>query len=114
MAKSIIVLDTNPTDGGSIFVRCAMWFPVAAGKDWPLGSGSGSVWAGASAAEIQAIQVGQVIEEVKSYSFPSTTTVPNIKTALVNNYTSRNTYLATQPAKGQYYGVYFENSSWSA
>lgn len=114
MAKQVIVLDTNPADGGSISVRCAMWFPVTAGKEWPLGSGSGSAWQGASAAEVQAIQLGQVIEEVKAFSFPSTTTVPAIKAALVNTWGSRNGYLAAQPFKGQFYGVYFENSSWSA
>ena len=114
MAKQIIVLDTNPADGGAISVRCAMWFPVTAGKEWPLGSGAGSAWVGASAAEVQSIQQGQVVEEVKAYNYPSTTTVPNIKTALVNSWTSRNAFLATQPFKGQFYGVFLENSSWSA
>lgn len=115
MSKSIIILDTNPTDGGSIAVRCVMWFPVTAGKEWPLGSGVGSVWQGASAAEAQAIQLGQVIEEQKAYSFPSTTTVPTIKTFLVNSYGTRNGYLATQPFRGQFYGVFFDSSNtWSA
>lgn len=115
MAKQIIVLDTNPADGGAFNVRCAMWFSVTPGKEWPMGSGVGSAYTGASAAEVQAIQQGQVVEEVKSYSFPSTTTTANIKTALVNSYASRNAYLATQPFKGQYYGVFFDSSNtWSA
>lgn len=115
MSKQIIVLDTNPADGGSISVRCAMWFPVTAGKEWPLGSGAGSAWVGASAAEVQSIQQGQVVEEVKAYSFPSTTTVPNIKTFLVNAYGTRNQFLASQPFKGQFYGVFFDSSNtWSA
>jgi hypothetical protein len=115
MAKEIIILDTNPADGGSISVRCAMWFPVTAGKEWPLGSGAGSQFISASAAEIQAIQLGQVVEEVKNYSFPSTTTVPNIKTFLVNAFQTRQAFLATQPFRGQFYGVFFDSSNtWSA
>lgn len=114
MAKQIVILDTNPADGGSIAVRCAMWFPVTAGKEWPLGSGSGSFWQGASAAEVQAIQLGQVVEEVKQFSFPSTMTTANVKAFIVNTYNTRNAFLAAQPFKGQFYGVYFENSSWSA
>jgi hypothetical protein len=115
MSKQIIVLDTNPSDGGAINVRCAMWFPVTAGKEWPLGSGAGSAFTSASAAEIQSIQQGQVVEEVKAYNFPSTTTVANIKVALVNSYTSRNAFLVTQPFKGQFYGVFFDSSNtWSA
>lgn len=115
MPKQIIVLDTNPSAGGAFVVRCAMWFPVAVGREWPVGSGGGSAFSGASAAEVQAIQTGQVIEEVKQFEFPSTTATAAIKTALVNSYNSRNTFLATQPFKGQYYGVYYDSSSvWSA
>src|SRR5262245_6235461 len=114
MAKQIIVLDTNPADGGAITVRCAMWFAVTAGKEWPM-NGVISAWTGASQAETRAIQLGQVIEEVKVYSFPSTTASATIKAALVNSYTSRNGYLATQPFKGQYYGVFYDSSNtWSA
>ena len=114
MAKQIIVLDSNPADGGAFTVRCAMWFPVAAGKEWPV-SAAASAWSGVSLAENQAIQQGQVIEETRTYSFPSTTATAVIKTSLVNSYASRNTYLATQPFKGQYYGVFFDSSNtWSA
>lgn len=115
MGKQIIVLDTNPAAGGAVLVRCAMWFAVTAGKEWPLGSGSGSAFSNASAAEVQAIQTGQVVEEVKNFEFPSTTTVPTIKASLVNSYASRNAFLATQPFKGQYYGVFYDSSNtWSA
>lgn len=114
MAKQIIVLDTNPADGGSISVRCAYWFPVTVGKEWPV-PGAVSAWASASAAENQSLQQGQVIEETRSYSFPSTTTVTTIKASLVNNYVSRAAYVAAQPSRGQFYGVFFDSSNtWSA
>lgn len=114
MSKEIIILDTNPSDGGQISVRCAFWFPVTAGKEWPLGSGVGSAWQGISGAELLQIQNGQVVEEVKNYTFPSTKTVPSIKADLVNYWNSRNAYLATQPAKGQFYGVFYDSSNtWS-
>ena len=115
MAKRIVVLDTNPADGGAISVRCLYWFPVTVGKEWPLGSGAASAWKDISAAELQAIQNGQVVEEQQSYRFPSTTTVPNIKSFLVDGWNSRNNYLAAQPAKGSFYGVFYDSSNtWSA
>lgn len=114
MAKQIIVLDSNPSDGGAFSVRCAFWFPVTVGKEWPS-PGAVSAWSGVSSVEIQQIQQGQVIEETRSYSFPSTTATGAIKTALVQSYLSRAAYLATQPFKGQYYGVFYDSSNtWSA
>src|SRR5689334_15193729 len=110
MAKQIIVLETNPADGGFISVRCAFWYHVPAGKEWPI-TGRVSAWRGATAADNQALAGGQDIEEVKTYSYPSTTATATIKASLVNNYASWNAYQTSKPFPGQFYGVYFDSSN---
>lgn len=114
MAKQVITLETNPSDGGAIIVNVAMWFPVTAGKEVPIPSLTKSTWSGASAAEIQALQLGQVKEEVQVLRFPSSFTTAQIKAALVSAYNDRKTYLASLPFQGQFYGVFFDGTVWSA
>lgn len=114
MAKQIIILETNPQDGGYLSVRFAMWFPVAAGKEVPRPEITSSAWKQALTADITALQVGSVIEEVNNVRFANTQTAAQIKTALVAQYGSRKTYLDALPFVGQYYGTFYDGTAWSS
>lgn len=114
MAKQIIALETNPSDGGYISISTAMWFPVAAGKEVPVPTLTKSAWTGASPAEIQALQAGTMKEEVNTFRFPSSYTAAQIKAELQASYVTRLAYLNSLPFQGQYYGVFFDGSVWSA
>jgi hypothetical protein len=113
-AKQIITLETNTADGGQISVRVAMWFPVTAGKELPRPDMLKSAWSGASAGEMTALQTGTVVEETRTFNFPNSYTVTQIKAALVAAYATRATYLATLPFQGQYYGIFYDGATWSA
>jgi hypothetical protein len=116
MARQITVLETNPADGGQISVRCAFWFPVTAGKEVPKPTYT-SVITGAAiptGAEDSALKAGQVLEEVKAFTFPDNMSAATIKSTLVTFYARRAAYLATLPFQGQYYGVIYDGTSWSA
>jgi hypothetical protein len=114
MAKQIIALETNPSDGGYISLTIAMWFPVPAGREVTVPSLTKSAWTGASAAEIQALQLGTVKEEVNTFRFPSSYSAAQIKAELQASYTARLAYLNSLPFQGQYYGVFFDGTVWSA
>lgn len=114
--KQIIVLDTNPSEGGLVTIRAVFWLPVASGSEIPQPGLAGSVWKGASAAEIVALQVGTFVEEVRSFLFPNAAgyTTADMQKFLFLVYTSRSNYILAQPARGQYYGAFLDNNVWNA
>jgi hypothetical protein len=114
MAKQIITLEVQPGVGGMTTVTYVFWFPVTVGKEVPQPSLTKSAYAGASAASLQALQLGQVIEESSSDTFPSSATKAQIQAQLQGIYSGRAAYLASLPPKGQYYGVFFDGTVWSA
>lgn len=115
MAKEVIVLETNQNDGGFITIRAVFWIPVTSGQEQPIQSLAASAWSGASAAEIGALQQGTVLEEVRTFVFPSTMATADVQKLLQTGWNSRAAYLATVPPKGQYYGVYFDSvAGWKA
>jgi hypothetical protein len=115
MAKQVIVLESNPADGGFINIRAAMWYPVTAGQEVPIPTLTKSAWAAASAQEVSDLQAGRVIEEVNAYKFPNSYSTATIKTELQSIYNARKAYLATVPFQGQYYGVFWDSvTGWSA
>ncbi len=113
MAKQVIVLDTNASDGGFISIRVALWFPMT---NPIVQSGTlDSVWPGRSQAEVDALRAGTVKEEVRIFQFPIATAGAVIKSALQADYTARAAFLAAQPPVGQFFGVFFDSvTGWSA
>jgi hypothetical protein len=115
MAKQIIVLETNPADGGRNSIKYVAWFAVPVNKQVPQPAVANSQWSGASQAEIDAIRSGAVLEEVRTISVPASYSTTELKAVLQKDYTDRLNYLANQPFKLQYNGVFFDSvSGWSA
>lgn len=112
MAKQIIALDKNQGDVGFFNLRVAFWFPVAAGKEVPVPGLNSSAYNGASAAEINSLALGSVVEVVRNFSFPTNTTGALIKSTLDAAYAS---VLASLPVKGDFYGIFRDSvgSTWS-
>jgi hypothetical protein len=118
MPKQIIILETNPADGGEVSVNVAFWFPVPAGQEVPL---SGFVSAfkatatkpGPTAQETTDLQDGKVVEEVHTKRYPRSFTPAQIRGALVAAYTDRKTYRDAQPNIGQFYGTFYDGTAWA-
>jgi hypothetical protein len=115
MAKEIIILRVTTGPGGDTNVGLAAWFAVAAGREIPPTRTVTSAWPDASAAEVAAIQAGQVIEEVYSFQYPVTFTKAQIQTDLVSKWNARAAQIAARPNPNQFFGVFFDSvSGWSA
>ena len=116
MARQIIILETNPADGGMVAVRCAMWFPITTGQEIPLAGFTSAFKTkgaiGPTAQETTDLQDGKVVEEVKVLSFPKSFTAAQIRGSLVAAYTDRVAFRATLPNTGQFYGTAWDGTSW--
>lgn len=113
--KQIIVLETNPADGGQNTLKVVFWYAIAANRQIARPDISASAWSGASAAEVQALKDGTVQEEVRFISVPASSTTAEIKATVNKAYTDRAAYLSAQPFKLQYAGVFFDSvTGWSA
>lgn len=113
MGKQIILLETNPSDGGLITIRAAFWLPVPEGREVPLPSLAQGAWKNISDEELKALQGGAVVEEVRTFIFPQGLGVEDVHKILQVAYENRREYIAALPAKGQYYGAFFDGSGWS-
>lgn len=113
MAKQIIILETDPQDGGRLSIRCVYWFAVPAQRRVPDASLT-SQFQGIQPAELASLRDGSVLEDVRDISLPSSFTTTEIKVALQKDYTDRGAYLVAQPFRLQYAGVFFDGSVWSA
>jgi hypothetical protein len=117
MPKQIIILETNPADGGQISLRTVLWFPVPAGQEVPIANFASAYKAsatkpGPTAQETTDLQEGKVVEEVKTFSFPRSFTPAQLRASLQAAYADRLAYRATLPNVGAYYGVYFDGAAW--
>lgn len=117
MPRQIIILETNPADGGMLAIRCAMWFPVTGGQEVPI-AGYASAFKtkgeiGPSAQEVTDLQEGKVVEEVRALQFPKSFTPAQIRGALVAAYNDRLAFRATLPNTGQFYGLSFDGTTWT-
>lgn len=114
MAKQIVILETNPADGGFNTIRAVFWFAVPVNRRVPVPNAQ-SLWTGASAGEVADLQSGAVLEERHDIRVPSSFTVAEQKNALNKAYTDRLTFLGAQPFKLQFAGVFFDSATgWSA
>lgn len=117
MARQIIVLETNPSDGGYISLNYVFWFAVPVGhevtKPQFVSQAKGS--AAPNAAELTALQNGTVLEFYRSQSFSNTFTAAQIKAELQAEFASQQAYINSLPNINQYYGVFFDSvNGWSA
>lgn len=113
MAKQIIILENNASEGGLSALRVAFWLAAVSGQEVPLPQLAQSSWKLASSDEIAALQTGAVIEEVRNFTFPTSIGTDDIHKILQIAYQDRVEYLASIPPKGQFYGIFFDGSSWS-
>lgn len=114
MAKQVIILDTNVSDGGLVAVRAAFWIPVTPGQETPLPALASSNWRGADGKEITALQEGSVVEEVRQFVFGRSLDTPTVQKLIQVAYDDRLAYLESIPPRGQFYGAYLDNGSWTA
>lgn len=113
MPKQIIILETNPEDGGRNSIRAVYWFGVPLARRIVKPAAT-SGFAAISQAELDALKDGSVLEEVRSIELPASFTTAEIKAALQKDYADRLAYLGAQPNKLQYAGVFFDGAAWSA
>lgn len=112
MAKQIIILDTQPQEGGFTTIRYLLWLPMSPPVPAP---NNRSQWPGAAQPDHDAIAAGTVLEESRNATFPSGATVAQIKTALIAAYNARKAWWQAQPGRGQIFGVFFDDvTGWSA
>lgn len=113
MAKQVIILDTNVSDGGLVAVRTAFWVPIAAGQEVAIPSLASSAWRNASGEEIAALQAGTVLEEVRQFIFGRSLGIDDIHKLLQIAYQDRLEYFASIPQRGKFYGAFLDDGTWT-
>lgn len=118
--RQIIVISATrqPPDANGvedIWVRVAFWFPVAAGSEVPLPQGVSTVGALAFAtqAERDALSAGSVLEIVVTLQLPETSTMAQLKTALINAYNQQQSKISNRLNPGVFAGSSFDGTSWA-
>ena len=114
-APQAIALGSPVQDQGHTTFTYALWLtstqacPASANSSWKAGSGS----AGASAAQLNAINSGLFVEKVKTATFPSNYPIANIQAFIQNDYTMEQQALATNVQPCQYYGFVYDSTGWA-
>lgn len=111
--KHVIILETNPSEGGLVSIRAAFWLEVPGEQVVRIPQLAAAAWRDASDDEITALQNGTVVEEVRTFIFPISLGVDDVHKILQIAYEDRAAYLASLPFKGQYYGAFFDGSQWT-
>jgi hypothetical protein len=110
MPRQIIVLETNPADGGFITVNCIFWFAQATPVPQP---NFVSQFKTPTAAEATALQDGTVAEEFHTFKYAKTQTRAQIEGALALAYADRKTYRDSQPNVNANYGRSWDGTAWT-
>lgn len=109
MAKQIIVIEVVPDDGRNV-IRYVAWFgPYPVNRRVPRPDVSASFYSGATAAEIDQIKSGEIVEEVRDIRLPASYTATEVRIAVLKDYQDRAAWLAAQPFRLQYFGTYFDS-----
>jgi len=95
-------------------VSFVFWFPIAVGRRVPLQPGRPSRFPEATNEEIAAINDGSVIEEYDQVIIPSGSTATQVKAALEARYAAREAVLTALPNPNQFFGIFWDGSTWSA
>lgn len=112
--RLIILREDARRTPGFVYVEAAFWFPVPAGKELPR-PGTTSAYAGASAAELTALQNGTVEEEVYTFILANSLTLAQKQGSLSAAWDSRNTFRGTQISTGENYSATMDDTgAWRA
>jgi|SRR5581483_5403855 len=113
MAKKIILLSKElGANGDDLNIRYAFWLtPTVAGS--VRMPGATSAFAGATAGEVQAIQSGQVIEQVAATQYPSSYALSDIQSDLEARYHEAQQALASAVKQNEWYGTNFDGTAWN-
>lgn len=112
MARKIIILENRKAMKPQI--RACFWLDVPAEDqaNFALHQEGVSQFAGATQAELDAINSGLVAERVEVHSFENGTTVAQIKAALVSRYNDLQAKVNANRLY-DYYGAYWDGSTWT-
>jgi hypothetical protein len=113
MAKQVIILNTSAGVGGMTNVQYAMWLVPSGSNLVPL-PGFASSFAGASTAEISALQAGTTIEQINTAQYPSSFTLATIEADLQTKYTTAQTVLTSGTNPIQWYGTFYDGTAWNS
>jgi len=112
MARFRVIVLEQPKDNSSSY-RYVLWADVpVARQSFYANPGASSVWSGATAADIAAIQNGSVVEYVDSQSVPIGATLTQIETFLQNRWTQFQDYI-TNFNPWIHYGSTWDGTTWN-
>lgn len=114
MAKQVIVLSRQ--NGDTTLVQGLAWIVVPASFQAVVANPlTISQFAFATSAEIAALRLGQVVEVPFQVAFPKTSTVPQIKTEFLRTASLAVVqYLSSQVVALQFYGTFWDGTTWSS
>lgn len=112
MAKEVIILNTIAGVGGMTSVQYVMWL-VPPGAAVVPNPNFISSYAGATASEISALQLGTTIEQVFTSEYPSSFTLAAIETDLLAKYNTAQAALTSGINPIQWYGTYYDSGTWT-
>lgn len=113
MARKIIILEADSAGQGEVGFRYALWADVPPARQVRYANASFvSAVAGATGAEVTALQTGAVTERVGSARWQQGTTIPQVQGFLIAAF---NTFQAEISAANpwQRYGTSWDGSSWT-
>jgi len=112
MARQIIILN-QPGLPSDLRYRVCFWLSVPQSR-WPYYANPEftTQFLGASAAEITALQQGQVWEQVEDVPFQKGTGMAAIATALEKRYAELQDFITNQNPWNRY-GSYYDGTSWT-
>lgn len=113
MAKQIIILERldEPSDNS---YRYVLWATVPAARVSAYADPAAtSAYKDATAPELAAIQAGQIVERASSFSAPAGTTIPQIQTRLIAEWTNFQAQINARNPTVRY-GSFWDGTAWTA
>lgn len=111
--KKIIILELLRGTGlGDSTLRAVLWFAIPAARRVPV-AGATSAWRNASAGELASLATGEVLEEVIELQLPPGTSAAAARGVLEARYSRRETDIGNLPNVNQFYGSYWNGTSWT-
>jgi hypothetical protein len=110
-AKQVVVLAVNTSTPGQIQITYVLWLTTTSPVARALATSS---WTGASTQENAAIAAGTTIEVNKAHMLPVALGKVALELLLATDFASSQAAQASSTQPGQFYGVYFDGTGWSA
>src|SRR6184192_3931291 len=115
LSERTMILDVGLPQGGWITARFVMWFPVTLGNELAQPNFN-SVWQDIVTKDnalLTALRAGQYVEKVYAHDFPAGMSLANVEAFLSAAWNAVNNYLTGVPQPGQFYGTYWDGTSWT-